>query len=140
MKIHIVDPEQETIEGYERVEVEGGNVDLSKYADNECDFILASDCINGMSIEQAHRAIVEIRQKMRINARLVIGGLDLRLMARHIIRGGWNTQEANAAIFNNSSCLDLNYTKNLIESCGLKIETTRILGLSYEIEATRELG
>jgi len=140
MKIHIVDPDQETIEGYERVEVTKGNVDLSKYADNECDFILASDCINGMSIEQAHQTVVGIRKKMRINAKLVIGGLDIRLIARHIIRGGWNTQEANAAIFNNRSCLDLNYTKNLIESCGLKVETTRILGLSYEIEATRKLG
>jgi|TARA_R100001129_G_scaffold180026_1_gene157584 hypothetical protein len=140
MKLHIVNPEQDTIEGYERVEVLDGNIDLRSYADNECELILASDCLNGMSIEQVHHAIVGISQKMRLNGRLIIGGLDIRLLARHIIRGGWSTPEANENIFGNRSCLEINYTKNLIKSCGLTIDSTRVLGLSYEIEATRKLG
>ena len=140
MKLHIVNPEQDVIEGYERVDVVNGVIDLSPYAENECDFILASDSLNGMSIEQAHQAVFEITKKMRSNAKLVIGGLDIRLVARHIVRGGWNTPEANQNIFSNSSCLDVNYTRNLLSSCGLTIESTRVLGLSYEIEATRKLG
>ena len=140
MKLHIVNPEQDTIEGYERVDVVDGLIDLSAYADNECDVILASDSLNGMSLEQAHQAVYQMAKKMRGNAKLIVGGLDIRLIARHIIRGGWNTQEANQNIFANSSCLDVNYTRNLVASCGLSIDSTRVLGLSYEIEATRKLG
>ena len=51
MKLHIVNPEQDTTEGYERVDVVDGSLDLSAYSDHECDVILASDSLNGMSLE-----------------------------------------------------------------------------------------
>jgi len=138
MKIHIaVAPEQETIEGFKRVEVIDGAFDLSDIADNECTFIMASDMLNAIPVEHVEGLVKFLRSKMRINGRLVIGGLDIRLLARNIVRGAVDTGMANNIIYGSRSCLDFNTTKNLLRSCGLTIDTSRILGDSYEIEATR---
>jgi hypothetical protein len=137
MKIHIVNPQQEHVEGFERVEVTNGEVNLSQLADNECSFILATDILNAMSVNQIGNNLQEIRKKMRINSTLVIGGIDIRLLARNIVSGQMKTDEANSFIFSNKSCLDLALAKNLVKSLGLQIEMTRVTGVSYEIEAKR---
>ena len=41
-KIHIVPKGSDAIEGYQKVEVVDGSIDLNNIAMNECDFILAS--------------------------------------------------------------------------------------------------
>ena len=49
-KIHIVPQGSESIEGYQKIEVINGSVDLNSLSMNECDFILASDILDEVPV------------------------------------------------------------------------------------------
>jgi hypothetical protein len=138
MKVHIVGPGEEHVGGYQKVEVKEGKVDLDIFSDNECLSILASDCLDLLDYEQLQLFVLKARQKLRINGSVVLGGTDIRLLSRFIINGSINTEDANKLLFNKRSCADLNFVRDMLSELGLKIVSTRISGVHYEIEATRE--
>ena len=49
MKLHLVTKDQQSIEGFKRVEFLGEQIDLSDISDNECELILANDLLNDFS-------------------------------------------------------------------------------------------
>lgn len=137
MKIHIVNKDEDHVQGYEKVEITEDGFNLSKYADNECSFILASDCLDLIEYEDIQDRILSLRKKMRIGSTLVVGGTDIRLLARAITNGSIDTATANLIIRHKKSCLDVNSISKILTELGLKIVTTKISGLHYEIEASR---
>ncbi len=137
MKIHIVNKAEDHVQGYEKVEITEDGFNLSKYADNECSFILASDCLDLIEHEDIQDRILSLRKKMRIGSTLVVGGTDIRLLARAITNGSIDTATANLIIRHKKSCLDVNSISKILTELGLKIVTTKISGLHYEIEASR---
>ena len=137
MKIHIVNKDEDHVQGYEKVEITEGGFNLSKYSDNECSFILASDCLDLIEYNDIQSSILSLRKKMRIGSTLVIGGTDIRLLARAITSGSIDTATANLIISTKKSCLDVSSVSNILTGLGLKVVTTKISGLHYEIEASR---
>ena len=137
MKVHVVDKEEDHIKGYEQVEITDQGLNLDKYSDNECSFILASDCLDLLSYENIQNSIVEMRKKMRIGSTLVIGGTDIRLFARAIINGSIDLPTANTMLCNKKSFSDVNSISDMLLGLGLTIVTTKISGVHYEIEASR---
>lgn len=139
MKIHVVNGSEGHIEGYERVEVsENGDANLSGYSDNECSFILATDSLDFMGYDQARLFIMAARQKLRIGGTVIVGGIDIRLFARSVVADQINVEEANQVLFTKKSMLDTNTVSSIISDMGLKVVTTRIAGIHYEVEAKRE--
>jgi len=137
MKMHIVDKGEETIAGYSRVEVKDEDVDLGEFSDNECSFILASDCLDLFSHEKVPNLLFKARQKLRMGGKLMVGGTDIRLLARAIINGSIDTQSANNILFNKRSCSEVNDVVKTLEDIGLNVLSMRISGIHYEIEASR---
>ena len=137
MKIHIVNKEEDHIKGYEKVEITEQGLNLDKYSDNECSFILASDCLDLLPYANMQNNIVAIRKKMRVGSTLVIGGTDIRLFARAIISGLINPSDANTMFCNKKSLSDVNSISDILSGLGLTIVTTKISGIHYEIEASR---
>ena len=137
MKVHVVNKEEDHIKGYEQVEITDQGLNLDKYSDNECSFILASDCLDLLSYENIQNSIVEMRKKMRIGSTLVIGGTDIRLFARAIINGSIDLPTANTMLCNKKSFSDVNSISDMLLGLGLTIVTTKISGIHYEIEASR---
>jgi hypothetical protein len=74
---------------------------------------------------------------MRRGAKLVIGGTDIRLISRAIIRGDLATEEANRVIYKGRSCLDLSAVTKMLLALGLQISTTSFQGFRYELETIR---
>jgi len=137
MKIHIVGENEAAVEGYERIEIKDGKVDLSKYSDNECSFILGSDCLDLFSQADAKGFILEVRQKLRLGGTLVLGGADIRLLARSVVSESISVEDANSLLFSKKSCLDVNTISDLVSGVGLEIISTKISGIHYEIESSR---
>ena len=85
MKIHIVNKDEESIEGYPKVEVENGSLDLTNYSNNECTFILASDLADMFRYEELPNNLSQIRAKMRLGSTRGVGGTDERILCRAVI-------------------------------------------------------
>ena len=137
MKVHVVTTKEEHVGGYERVEVSNGQIDLEKFSDNECMHILASDALDELGYEDVKKFLTTVRKKLRMQGSAVVGGVDIRLLSRHIINGSINTEQANQTLFNKKSCHDVNLVSSILSDLGLNIISTRISGIHYEIEASR---
>ena len=79
MKLHIVKPEQESIENYTRVDANPDSLDLSKVSDNECTMILANDILDLFHIDNLPQLLEHLVKKIRMGGELVVGGTDVRL-------------------------------------------------------------
>ena len=137
MKVHVVNKEEDHIKGYEQVEITDQGLNLDKYSDNECSFILASDCLDLLSYENIQNSIVAMRKKMRIGSTLIIGGTDIRIFARAIINESIDLPTANTMLCDKKSFSDVNSISDILSGLGLTIVTTKISGIHYEIEASR---
>lgn len=137
MKVHVVNKEEDHIKGYEQVEITDQGLNLDKYSDNECSFILASDCLDLLSYENIQNSIVAMRKKMRIGSTLIIGGTDIRIFARAIINESIDLPTANTMLCDKKSFSDVNSISDMLSGLGLTIVTTKISGVHYEIEASR---
>jgi len=138
MKIHIVDKDEAHIEGYEKVEITGHTLSLDKYSDNECSFVLASDCLDLVDYEEIANVLMTIRKKMRIGSTLVIGGTDIRLLCRAVVSGNIDAATFNKMVSSKKSLSEIPSISKIVSSLGLSIITTKISGIHYEIEAKRE--
>tara|TARA_A100001201_G_C4091763_1_gene202376 strand:+ start:182 stop:598 length:417 start_codon:yes stop_codon:yes gene_type:complete len=136
-KIHIVPQGSESIEGYQKIEVINGSIDLNSLAMNECDFILASDILDEVPVSNIQTFVQLLESRTRRGGKICIGGTDIRLLSRAIISGEINSAEANEVIFRGRSCLDMSSIRSLLQSLGLKVSSTNYQGYRYEIEATR---
>ena len=112
-------------------------VNLDQCADNECSLILAPDCLDYFGFNEVQSFLIKARSKMRLKSKLVVGGTDIRLLSRLVIDGSIGTEEANQILFTKKSCGDINIVTDILKHVGLKILTTKISGIHYEIEATR---
>ena len=136
-KLHLVPQGAESIDGYDKVEVINGVADLTPYAMNECEFILASDILDEVQVDNVPQFLQLLESRMRRGAKLVIGGTDIRLISRAIIRGDLATEEANKVVYQGRSCLDLSAVTKILLALGLQISTTSFQGFRYELETIR---
>jgi len=137
MKIHIVDKDETHIEGYEKVEITDNTFSLDKYSNNECSFVLASDCLDLIDYNNITNSLMMIRQKMRIGSTLVIGGTDIRLLCRAVVSGHIDAETFNNMVSNKKSLSEITSISKIVLDLGLSIVTTKISGIHYEIEASR---
>ena len=138
MKVHVVNKGEEHIEGYAKVQVDDNLFDMSEYSNNECSFILASDFVDMFPHHQLADAISVLRTKMRMGSTAIIGGTDLRLLARSIMDGSLDTATLNEVLYNKKSISNMREIEGVVEALGLNIVTTKLAGIHYEFECSRE--
>mgnify|MGYP003637527175 CR=1 FL=1 len=136
-KVAIIPMGGEHPEGYQVLEVRGGNINLDQFSESECTEILAPELMDYFSFEDLNPMLVSLVKKIRIGGTIVIGGVDARMMARGVVGGSIQIYDLNKALFSRRSITDINLTKEVLISLGLKIVSARLIGLKYEIEATR---
>ena len=138
MKLHIVKPEQESIENYTRVDANPDSLDLSKVSDNECTMILANDILDLFHIDNVPQLLEHLVKKIRMGGELVVGGTDIRLLSRAVVSGSMGVAQANEVLYAKRACSDVNTILDLLRSLGLTIISSKVAGLHYEIESRRE--
>ena len=139
MKVHLVKNEKEAIKGYKSIVYSPAksisNLDL--LSDNECDFILAGNIIDDFSLNQVGEVISNLLRKLRINGTITIGGTDLRLFCKNVINGLISESDASELLKTKQSMTNLNMMLETMKSAGLKIQSSKITGVHYEITAIR---
>ena len=139
MKIHLVKSEKNAIKGYTPIIYSTANKlnNIETISDNEAELILAHEIMDDFSIDEIGMIINAIVKKMRLNATLVIGGTDLRVFCKSVINGLLPENEAAKFINQKHSMTNLNVTVDTLKQLGLKIQSSVINGVHYEITAVR---
>jgi len=137
MKINIVSESEEALQGYRKILVKDQAIDFADISDNECEFILANKILNHFDYKNITDCLVNIRKKLRIGGKLVIGGIDLRMFTTNVINNLISPQDASDVVSNSKSMSIVTETVNLISQLDLKVITTQINGIHYEITAER---
>ena len=78
-KIHVVRKDEESIEGYEKVEITPEGINMTAISQNECSLILASDIVDAIPTHDVPNALGLFASKLRIGGSLVTGGFDINL-------------------------------------------------------------
>ena len=137
MKLQLLlDPEQ-GIQNFEHVKVSTNQVDLSSISDNECEVILATDVLDSFSHNAVKELIGALLGKLRVGGELSIGGTDGRLLSKHILNGLLSPNDASLIVGNLESLTFMQSIQDLLMQAGLRVASTHMNGIHYEIKAVR---
>ena len=137
MKIQLTIPTQQKIEGIREITLKNGNIDFEDISDNECEYILADKILNEFAHENIINCLSSLRQKLRIGGKLIIGGVDLRMFTTSVINNLISIEDASNVVNNCKSMSDSTQVANIISQLELKVISTQINGIYYEITAER---
>jgi len=138
MKIQITTSNQEHIAGYREISIKDGKIDFQDISDNECTYILANNILDVFPTKHTTQCIAELVKKLRLGGTLVVGGTDLRIFSLNVINGMLQPNEASDIISSVSSMGDTGTIADIIRGMNLKIISTQIGGVHYEISAKRK--
>lgn len=137
MKINIVSESGDALKGYQKVVVKDQSIDFTGISDNECQFILANKILSQFEYNNITNCLSSLRQKIRIGGRLVIGGVDLRTFNTSVINNLISIEDASNVVNDCRSMSDVTQVANIISQLELKVISTQINGIYYEITAER---
>tara|TARA_R110000796_G_scaffold163506_4_gene280461 strand:+ start:400 stop:813 length:414 start_codon:yes stop_codon:yes gene_type:complete len=137
MKIQILKDQQNLIEGYEHVMMSGAELDLSRFSNNECLEILADNILDAVPINYMQQTLKLLTDKLRMGGKLIIGGTDLRLFCKQVLNQSISPTDANYIISQCQSMTNLEEIVSLISTTNLKVKTTNINGVHFEISCIR---
>ena len=137
MKIQILKDQQNLIEGYEHVAMNGAELDLSRFSNNECTEIIADSILDAVPVQYIAQSLKMLIDKLRMGGKLVIGGTDLRLFCKHVLNQTISPSDANVIVSQCQSMTNLDEIVSLANTTNIKIETTSINGIHFEICCTR---
>lgn len=137
MKLQILRPEQEPIEGYKTVTISDAHLNLSELSDNECDTILAPEIMDSFPADKSSEVLSGIAAKLRQGGELVVGGTDIRIFAKMVSNGALLELPASEIVGKSTSMTTVKSVTSILSSLGLDIASTTIEGIHYEVKATR---
>lgn len=137
MKIHITENIENIIEGYGMVPIIYGKVDLGKYPDNSLLEIIAIDAIDSIPSDLLNNFFNQVISKMRMGCVMVLGGVELGLIARSIVNGKLDSEGFNGLLFKNKSMHSSVDIVKILTSHNLAIDSINIIGNNYEIKTSR---
>jgi len=138
MKIDIVGKPEEAISGYKPVVInEDGFVDLFDVTDSECLEIRANGVVDKFKASQLENNLVALLKKVRLGGKLVLSGLDCNILSRQVISGQLDEKSFGVIVENSNSISSLKTVAKIVQSQGLKIQSQKLSGYTYQIVATR---
>lgn len=137
MKIQIVKEGDPSIGGYEVVNIRPNSLDLSKYSDNECEFIHAAEIFDCFNLENHPQVVAHLLTKLRMGGTIVLGGTDIKSFCKSVINAVISETDASACLGRKVSMSNAQTIKSLLESLNLKVQFCQINGMHYEFTAVR---
>ena len=138
MKIDIVGNTSDAIAGYKPVVIsEDGFMDLFDISDSECTEIRANGIIDKFKASQLQGNLVSLLKKVRLGGKVVLTGLDCNILSRQLISSKLDELSFSAIVESSNSISSLKTVAQIVQSQGLKIETQKLSGYTYQIVATR---
>tara|TARA_B100001059_G_C17832207_1_gene585429 strand:+ start:3990 stop:4409 length:420 start_codon:yes stop_codon:yes gene_type:complete len=138
MKIDIVGNSEEAISGYKAVVVnEDGFINMFDISDSECLEIRANGVVDKFKSSQLEGSLASLLKKIRLGGKLSLRGLDCNVLSRQLISGQIDERSFGAIVEQSNSISSLKNITRILKANGLKIQTQKISGYTYEIVAVR---
>lgn len=138
MKIDVVGNASDAISGYKPVIIQqDGSLDLFGISDSECVEIRANNVVDKFKASQLENNLVSLIKKVRLGGKFVLSGLDCNIVSRQLLSGQLDERTFGVIVENNNSMSSLKTVAQIVKSQGLKIETQKLSGYTYQIVATR---
>ena len=138
MKIDVVRNAEEAISGYKAVIVnEEGFVNLFDISDSECVEVRANGVVDKFKSSQFEQTLLSLVKKVRLGGKLSLSGLDCNILSRQLISGQIDENLFGSIVENSNSISSLKTVARILQANGLKIQTQRVYGNTYEIVAVR---
>lgn len=140
MKICITENIDKAIENYTLVPILYGKVDMHSLPNNCATEIVAIDAVDSIPSDLLPTFVSSVKNKMRLGAKLHIGGFELSALSRAVMNGNISTKEYNDLIFSKKGIYKSKDILSLLQQVDLQIEKVLIRGYFYEITATRPIN
>jgi hypothetical protein len=140
MKIQIKYDNEDSVEGFEVVDVKYGVTSLDGIVDHSSEEIYISNSIDRLNHEDVHNLLVLAVKKLRLNGEIFVNGTDLNSCCLSFLNGNSSVLEMNELIERSSSLHSLRDIEEIFRSLGLTIQTSILKGMIYEIRARRIHG
>lgn len=103
------------------------------------DEIIAVNAINTVHHTKVKNAIYNWTSKLRILGTLKLGGVDIFNINEKLSLGQVGLEEYSNTVFSdrNKSAVDIEYIIEILEECGMSVETRRFDGILFYIEAKK---
>ena len=138
MKIDIVGNPEEAISGYRAVIVnEDGFINTFDISDSECLEIRANGVVDKFKSSQLESNLTSLLKKIRLGGKLSLSGLDCNVLSRQLISGQIDERSFGVIVEQSNSISSLKSVVKILQANGLKIQTQKISGYTYEIVAVR---
>lgn len=137
MNIYLTKDDSKKIENFTNIKLQNFQKDIEQVVNNSCENIVADDIVDFVSYESIPILISSLVQKLRINGKLFITGIELGILCRHTVSEVISDKDFSAAISPRASLSFIDNIINILKQNKLNIETSTIKGVRYEITATR---
>lgn len=137
MNIYLTKDDSKKIENFTNIKLQNFQKEIEQVINNSCENIVADDIIDFISSDSIPVLISALIQKLRINGKLFITGIELGVLCRHTISEVVSDKDYSSVISSRASLSFVDNIINLLKDNKLNIETSTIKGLRYEITATR---
>jgi hypothetical protein len=136
MKIHLLTDIKDCVDGYVPILLSGNEIKL-EYPENSITSILFIDGIEQIPYQNIDNFLINLRRLLRIDGKIVIGGVDAGCLCRDLINGNTDLSTFNSIIFSKKSIHDSRELSERFKRLGLKIDKIAIKGAVYELHASR---
>ena len=123
MKIQIKYDNEDSVEGFEVVDVKYGVTSLDGIVDHSSEEIYISNSIDRLNHEDVHNLLVLAVKKLRLNGEIFVNGTDLNSCCLSFLNGNSSVLEMNELIERSSSLHSLRDIEEIFRSLGLTIQT-----------------
>jgi len=138
MKIDVVGNPSDAISGYKAVVInDDGFVDMFDISDSECTEIRANGILDKFKASQFEASLVSLLKKVRLGGKVTLSGLDCNILSRQLISGKLDEVSFSSIVEQCNSISSLKTVSKIIQTQGLKIQTQKLSGYTYQIVATR---
>lgn len=138
MKIDVVGNPSDAISGYKAVVInDDGFMDMFDISDSECTEVRANGILDKFKASQFEASLVSLLKKVRLGGRVTLSGLDCNILSRQLISGKLDEVSFSSIVEQCNSISSLKTVSKIIQTQGLKIQTQKLSGYTYQIVATR---
>ena len=137
MKVYITENIDKVIEGYTMIPIIYGKIDLGQVPNNAAKSIVAVDALDSIPVQFLDNFLDDVKSKMRLNSKLILGGTELSVISRDVLLGNLNTQKFNELVFSKRGLYNISDIVSILQSKNLIINKSSIKGYNYEISVTR---
>ncbi len=138
MKIDVVGNPSDAISGYKAVVInDDGFMDMFDISDSECTEIRANGILDKFKASQFEVSLASLLKKVRMGGKVTLSGLDCNILSRQLISGKLDEVSFSSIVEQCNSISSLKVVSKIIQRQGLKIQTQKLSGYTYQIVATR---